>query len=259
MSIITLLTDFGYKDNFVGVVKGVILGINPKVHVVDLCHEVEPQDIMGAAFALKTAYKYFPKDTIHIVIIDPGVGSGRLPILVKTKDYYFIGPDNGVLSLALEEQEIEGIVYLDNYEFHLRPVSNTFHARDIFAPVAVHLSKGISYQLFGKGVKVYKKIKLPKPKIKPHLISGEIIYIDRFGNLFTNISQDIKDKIKRPKIIIKNKLIRGLKSSYAQARPGKLLAIWGSSGFLEIAVNSGNAKENLGAKIGEKVEITINA
>ncbi|MFH1622487.1 MAG: SAM-dependent chlorinase/fluorinase [Candidatus Omnitrophota bacterium] len=255
---ITLLTDFGYKDNFVGVVKGVILGINPRVHVVDLCHEVEPQDIMGAAFALKTAYRYFPKDTIHLVIIDPGVGSGRLPILVKTKDYYFIGPDNGVLSLALEDQEIEGIVYLDNYEFHLRPVSNTFHARDIFAPVAVHLSKGISYQLFGKGLKDYKKIKLPKPKIKPSLISGEIIYIDRFGNLFTNISQDIKDKIKKPKIKIKDKLIRGLKSSYAQVKPKTLLAIWGSSGFLEIALNFGSAKENLGAKIGEKVEIEIN-
>lgn len=259
MSIITLLTDFGYKDNFVGVVKGVILGVNRRVHIVDLCHEVEPQDITGAAFALKTAYKYFSKDTIHVVIIDPGVGSDRLPILVKTKDYYFIGPDNGVLSLALEDEEIEGIIYLDNYEFHLRPVSDTFHARDIFAPVAVHLTKGISYQLFGKGIKRYKKIKLPKPKIKPNSIKGEIIYIDRFGNLFTNINQDLKSKIKRPKIKIKDKLINGIKSSYAQVKPDNLLAIWGSSGFLEIAVNSGSAKNKLDAKIGEKVEITINA
>lgn len=257
MSIITLLTDFGYKDNFVGVVKGVILGINPRVHVVDLCHEVEPQDITGAAFALKTAYKYFPKDTIHLVIIDPGVGSGRLPILVKTKNYFFLGPDNGVLSLALEEEEIEGIIYLDNYEFHLRPVSNTFHGRDIFAPVAVHLSKGISYQLFGKGIKKYKKIKLPKPKIRDRSIKGDIIYIDRFGNLFTNISQDLQGKIRKPRIKIKNKLIRGIKSSYAQAKPDSLLAIWGSSGFLEIAVNSGSAKNKLFAKIGDKVEIDI--
>lgn len=259
MSIITLLTDFGYKDNFVGVVKGVILGINSRVHIVDICHEVGPQDITGAAFALKTAYKYFPKDTIHLVIIDPGVGSDRLPILVKTKEYYFIGPDNGVLSLALEEEEIEGMVYLDNYEFHLRPVSNTFHARDIFAPVAVHLSKGISYQLFGKGIKNYKKIKLPKPKVSSCKIYGEIIYIDRFGNLFTNISQDMQNKIKRPKIKIKDKLIRGIKTSYAEVKPGNLLAIWGSSGFLEVAVSSGSAKDKLSANIGDKIEISSHA
>jgi S-adenosylmethionine hydrolase len=227
---------------------------------VDLCHEVGPQDIMAAAFALKTAYRYFPKDSIHVVTIDPGVGSGRLPILVKTKDYYFIGPDNGVLSLALAEQEVEGIVYLDNYEFHLSPVSNTFHARDIFAPVAVHLTKGISYQLFGKGIKNYKKINLPRPKLGYRIIKGEIIYIDRFGNLFTNISQDLKDKIKRPKIKIKNKIISGgIKSSYAQAKPGSLLAIWGSSGFLEVALNLGSAKDSLGASVGDKLEIAINA
>ncbi len=259
MSIITLLTDFGYKDNYVGVVKGVILGINPRVHIVDLCHEVGPQDIMGAAFALKTAYKYFLKDTVHMVVIDPSVGSARLPILVKTRDYYFIGPDNGVLSLALEDQKIEGIVYLDNYEFHLTPVSNTFHARDIFAPVAVHLTKGISYQLFGKGIKSYKKIKLPKPKISSNYIKGQIIYIDRFGNLFTNVSQELKDKIKKPKIRIKDQLIKGIKKSYAQVKPGNLLAIWGSSGFLEVAASSGSAKEKLGANIGDKVEIAINA
>lgn len=257
MSIITLLTDFGFKDNFVGVVKGVIVGINPRAHIIDLCHEVAPQDIKGAAFALKTAYKYFPKDTIHLVIIDPGVGSQRLPILVKTKDYYFIGPDNGVLSLALENEEIEGIIYLDNYEFHLSPVSNTFHARDIFAPVAGQLSKGLSFQLFGKGIKNYKKIKLPQPKISPRSIEGEIIYIDRFGNLFTNVSQGLKDKIKKPIIKIKNKTIRGIKSSYAQAKPGTLLAIWGSSGFMEIAVNLGSAEDKLNAKVGDKIEIKI--
>lgn len=256
MSIITLLTDFGYKDNFVGVMKGVIISINPKAHLIDLCHEVEPQDIMGAAFALKTAYKYFPKGTIHLVVIDPGVGSQRLPILVKTKDYYFIGPDNGILSLALEEEEIEGIIYLDNYEFHFRPVSNTFHARDIFAPVAAQLSKGISYQLFGKAIKDYKKIILPKPKVSINSIKGEVIYIDRFGNLFTNFSEDLKKKIKNPTIKIRDKTIKSIKSSYAEAKPNKLLAIWGSSSFLEIAVNLGSAKNTLKANTGDKVEIT---
>ena len=257
MSTITLLTDFGYKDNFVGVVKGIILGINSRAHIIDLCHEVEPQDIVGAAFALKTAYKYFPKNTIHLVIIDPGVGSERLPILVKTKKYYFIGPDNGVLSLALEEEEVEGIIYLDNYEFHLRPVSNTFHARDIFAPVAAHISKGISYQLFGKAVKSYKKINLPTPKINPQSISGEVIYIDRFGNLVTNIGQDFKDRIKEPRIRIKHKTIKGIKTSYVQVKPKMLLVIWGSTGFLEIATNLGSAKDRLKAKIGDRVEVIL--
>jgi S-adenosylmethionine hydrolase len=256
MHIITLMTDFGFKDNFVGVMKGVIFGINPGVHIVDICHEIAPQDIMGAAFALKTSYRYFPKRTVHMVVIDPGVGSGRLPIFVKTRDYYFIGPDNGVLSLSLEEEKIEAIVYLNNHEFHLMPLSNTFHGRDIFAPVAAYLSKGISYQLFGKGIKDYKKIKLPKPKLSRRCISGEVIYTDRFGNLFTNVSQDLKDRIKNPIIKIKNKAIKGIKRSYASARPNTLVSVWGSSGFLEIALNLGSAQDKLDANIGDKVEVT---
>jgi len=255
---ITLTTDFGYKDNFVGVVKGVIYNINPDAKIVDLCHEVSPQDIMGAAFALKTAYNYFPKGTIHLVVIDPGVGTDRLPILVKTKDYYFIGPDNGVLSLALEEQKVEGIIYLDNFEHYLMPVSNTFHARDIFAPVAAQLTQGISYPLFGRAIKEYKKINLVKIKISARVISGEVIYIDRFGNLITNIGQDLEKNIQGSIIKIKNKAVKGLKTSYADAVPKELLAIFGSSGFLEIAVNLGSAKDKLKAKIGDKVSIFSN-
>jgi S-adenosylmethionine hydrolase len=249
------MTDFGFKDNFTGVMKGVIFNINSSARIVDICHEIAPQDIMGAAIALKTSYKYFPKGTVHVVVIDPGVGSGRLPILVKTKDYYFIGPDNGVLSLALEEENIEGIVYLNNHEFHLMPLSNTFHGRDIFAPAAAYLSKGISYQLFGKGVKDYKKINLPKPKSGKRCIKGEVIYVDRFGNLFTNINQEMQDKMKNPAIKIKDTVIKGIKTSYASARPNTLLAVWGSSGFLEIAVSLGSAQNKLDAGIGDKVEV----
>ncbi|MDD5618515.1 MAG: SAM-dependent chlorinase/fluorinase [Candidatus Omnitrophica bacterium] len=255
MHIITLMTDFGFKDNFVGVMKGVIFGINPSARVVDICHEILPQDIMGAAIALKTSYKYFPKDTVHVVVIDPGVGSGRLPILVKTKEYYFIGPDNGVLSLALEEEKIEGIICLNNHEFNLMPISGTFHGRDIFAPVAAYLSKGISYQLFGKGVKKYKKIELPKPKLSKRRISGEVIYMDRFGNLFTNITEDLKGKIKNPTVRIRNKTMKGIKKSYASAKPNTLVAVWDSSRFMEVAVNLGSAQNKLGANIGDKVEV----
>lgn len=255
MAIISLLTDFSYRDNFVGVMKGIILGINPRVHIIDLCHEIEPQDILSAAFSLKTAYKYFPKDTVHVAVIDPSVGSQRFPILAKTKDYYFIGPDNGVLSLALAEQRIEGIIYLDNYEFHLRPVSNTFHARDIFAPVAAQLTKGISYQLFGKSLERYKKIVLPIPKVTSNSIKGEIVYIDRFGNLSTNISQSLTGKSKEPTIKIKGKQIVGIKTSYCFAKPKQLLALWGSSGYLEIALNLGSARNGLGVKVGDKVEL----
>lgn len=256
MSIITLLTDFGFKDNFAGVMKGVILGINPKVHIVDLCHEIPPQDIMSAAFALKTAYQYFPKGTIHLAAIDPGVGSKRLPILIKTKDYYFIGPDNGVLSLAAEKEKIEGMIYLDNFEFYISPVSNTFHGRDIFAPVAAEITKGISYRLFGRAVGDYKKINLPKIKVNPHSILAEIIYIDRFGNLITNIPQDLEGKFRNPTIKIKNKIIKGISSSYAQVKPKELLAIWGSSNFLEVAANFSSAKDKLYAEIGDKVAVS---
>lgn len=255
MPAITLLTDFGHKDNFVGIMKGVIARIAPSANIIDLCHEIPAQDIRAGAFCLKTAYAYFPKGTIHVVVVDPGVGSKRLPILVKTKDYYFIGPDNGVLSLALDELKIIDIIRLDNAKFHLPRVSNTFHGRDIFSAVAAHIAKGMRYSKCGTRIKQYKKITLPKPHITSAAIHAEIIYIDRFGNLITNVSAADAGKRINPLITIKNKVISGIKVSYAGARPGEALAIWGSAGFLEIAVNCASAQKKLKAAIGDEVTL----
>lgn len=244
MSIVTFLTDFGLDDNFVGVMKGVILGINPDVRIVDITHNVKPQDITGAAFLLKSSYKFFPKGTIHLVVVDPGVGSRRKAIIVKTKDYIFVGPDNGVLSLALKECRIEKIINITNKKYFLKPVSNTFHGRDVFAPVSGLLSKGDAIGRFGERIKEYKRLEIPKPTLS----EGEIIYIDHFGNLVTNIGKAIIKKIQ-----FKGVSINKINTGYMETKKGHPLAIFGSSGNLEISVNQGSAKKYFHAKIGDKV------
>lgn len=193
MKIIALLTDFGYKDNFVGIMKGVILGINPQVNLVDISHGVKPQSIFEAYFLLKNSYKFFPKGTIFVAVVDPGVGSKRKSILIETNDYFFIGPDNGIFSF-LESHEIKNIVHLTNKEYFLKPVSSTFHGRDIFAPAAGFLSKGVSPEELGTLIKSIKRVEIPKPRIEKDKLVGEIIYIDGFGNLISNISREVFNK-----------------------------------------------------------------
>lgn len=246
MTIITLLTDFGLEDNFVGVMKGVILGINPVARIVDITHNVRPQDIMSAAFLLKGSYKYFPKGTIHLVVVDPGVGSKRKAIIVKTEDYIFVGPDNGVLSLALDECKIKKIIHITNVNYFLKPVSDTFHGRDVFAPVTGYLAKGIQLEKFGREVREYKKLDIPKVKAG----KGQIIYIDRFGNLVTNIPKGVSGKIQ-----FKGISIDKISSSYAEVEIGRPLAIFGSFGNLEISIRNGSAKDYFRAKIGDEVRI----
>ena len=269
--IITLLTDFGLADNFVGVIKGVILGINPEVGIIDLSHSVMPGDILGGAFLLKSSYRYFPPGTVHLVIVDPGVGSKRKAIIVKTKRYYFIGPDNGVLSLALEaEEKIVNVVSITNRKFFLKPVSFTFHGRDIFAPVAAYLSRGINITKFGiSQSKIYKHLKFPQPKIIPpqrdpayggkdKTLQGEVIYIDHFGNLITNIQEDVFRRFagkRNFRICLKDKIINKLSKSYLSTEKNKPLAIFGSFGNLEISINCGSAADYFHAKRGQKVEV----
>lgn len=246
MPIITLLTDFGLEDNFVGVMKGVILGINPDVSIVDITHNVRQHNIMEAAFLLKGSYRFFPKGTIHLVVVDPGVGSHRKAIIVKTRDYYFIGPDNGVLSLALEGQRVERVINITNEKYFLKPVSNTFHGRDVFTPVASYLSKDIPLERFGEEIRGYKKLDIPKFKSG----KGQVIYIDRFGNLITNIPKGMSGKIQ-----FKGISIDKISSSYAEVRIGKPLAIFGSFGYLEIGVNQRSAEDYFKAKVGDVVRI----
>lgn len=260
MSVVSLLTDFGLKDNFVGAIKAVILRINPAASIVDICHEVKPYGLIEAAFLLKSSFRFFPPGTVHLAVVDPGVGSNRKKILVKTENYFFIGPDNGVLSLALREERPLRIIEITKEKYFLKPTSNTFHGRDIFAPVCGYLSKGENFQKFGKSAESFKALELPPVKVKSQELNGEIIYIDRFGNLVSNIDKDtfmrfIQDK--RFKIFIKSKTIDKLSRSYSErADRRQPLALIDSFGFLEIAVNLGSARAFLGVDKGTKIKVT---
>lgn len=260
MRVIALLTDFGLSDNFVGVTKGVIARINPQAKCIDITHEVVRHDIFQAALILKASYKYFPKWTIFLVVVDPGVGSKRKPIIIRSKNYFFVGPDNGCLSLAANCDGIKEIVAIENKRYFLKPLSCTFHGRDIFAPAAAYLAQGKSLNTFGKTLDSIKCLKLPQPKVSKNILRGEVIYIDRFGNLVTNIEEDLFERIsrnKRFKLKIKDVQIDSVAGAYQEVAPGEPLAIFGSFGFLEISVNQGSAQKRLCAKRGLALEIRL--
>ena len=258
MGVISLITDFGLKDNFVGVMKAVILKINPQAQIVDICHEVKPHDILEAAFLLRSSFKYFPNGSVHLVVVDPGVGSERKKLLVKTKDYFFIAPDNGVLSLALKGQAPLKIIEITNKKYFLKPTSDTFHGRDIFAPTAAYLSKGQNFSKFGRRIKSIKELSLPQVKMTSKGLTAEIIYIDRFGNLVSNIDKEMLDnfiKGKKFKIYIKDKTIEKLSHSYNKGAYLKPLALIDSFNYLEIALNCGSARDYLGIGKGTPIKV----
>ena len=266
--IITLTTDFGIRDTYVGIMKGVILGINPNVQVVDLTHAVPPQDIYEAAFSIYAAHNYFPKGTIHVIVVDPGVGSDRRAIACQTDNASFVCPDNGVLSYLLqstEDEEAQSInaVEIQNKAYHLPEVSNTFHGRDIFAPVAAHLSLGVPLADIGPPVKMLVQLPIQAPELSGNTLTGQIVKIDRFGNAITNISgnaiaglENVSiGEISAYEIRVGSVRLNRFNRAYAESGVGKPLAIIGSSGLLEIAINGGNAKESLGLKWGDPVVI----
>jgi S-adenosylmethionine hydrolase len=253
--IITLLTDFGTKDGYIGAVKGVIKRINPEAEIVDITHDIDSYDVLGAAFALNNFYGYFPKESIHLAIVDPGVGSLRQPILIKTKDFFFVGPDNGIFSFIYQREDLTDIIVISNKKYFLSEVSGTFHARDIFAPVAAYLSLGIKTDEFGFPAKECTKFIILQPESKGKSLKGQIIYVDRFGNLITNVSADLLKKGKIAEIIIGKRRIKGISASYFEIKG--LGALIGSSGFLEFAVNQGSAQKLLKAKIADPVRINL--
>ncbi|HLG30718.1 MAG TPA: SAM-dependent chlorinase/fluorinase, partial [Candidatus Brocadiales bacterium] len=190
--VITLLTDFGTKDSYVGIMKGIISGINPDANIIDLCHEIGRQDIFEGAYVLYSSYKFFPAGTIHVAVVDPGVGTKRKIICAKIRDYLFLAPDNGILSLVLTDEKPRLIIEVTNKKHFLPEISNTFHGRDIFAPVAAYLSRGINPLKLGKRLTKIKRIELPHPDAsKQGVLKGKVIYIDVFGNLITNIRRDV--------------------------------------------------------------------
>ena len=261
--IITLITDFGTADHYVGTMKGVMLNINPEVQIVDICHQIALYDIFEAAYALVQSYRFFPHDTIHLVVVDPGVGTARRPILVSAGHYRFVAPDNGVLSLLFAREENVRVWHITADHYFLNPVSNTFQGRDIFAPVAGWLSKGVQEEKFGDPITDYAKFTSPKPKrVSENLIKGMALKVDSFGNLITNISpEDVPELFSENpppfKIIINQQEITRLNLAYSMGRPSELFAIVGSSGFIEICTNRGSAAKMLKASRGVEVSIII--
>lgn len=257
--LITLSTDFGYKDPFVGIMKGVIAGINPQARVIDLSHGIPPQDTVAAALVLRQSVAYFPRGTIHVAVVDPGVGSERRPLLIESDEHYFIGPDNGVLSLALGEQAPRRIIHLTKPTYHLLPASMTFHGRDIFAPIAAYLSLGIPASDFGEPVTDLTRLPWPEAKITPRAIEGEIVYIDGFGNLITNIQERAVKELPSDQLSVSvgDFTAHGLAPNYAAGGNGDYIALINSWGLLEIALYKQNAQQRSRATIGAAVRVEI--
>jgi len=272
--IITLTTDFGYDDAYVAAVKGAILSTNPEANIIDISHSIEPQNILQAAFILNAAYRYFPKQTIHTAIVDPGVGSERRGIILKTPSALFVAPDNGILSYIIDDlfpvengsltehtHDLKEIVFKTGLEavaitdprFWRHPVSPTFHGRDIFAPVAAGLSLGISLYEFGEKIGSLNVLSIPKPYLdaEGNLI-GQVLHIDRFGTLITNIkNNDLpgKDIL----VEVAGHCIQGISSYYAQNEG--VMAITGSSGYLEVSLRDGSACDFLGTIMGDEIKV----
>ncbi len=257
---ITLTTDFGLVDHFVGVMKGVILGIAPKVQIVDITHEVQPFEINEGAFIVAEAYKYFPKKTVHVIVVDPGVGSERRPILAEMAGQYFIAPDNGVLSMIYSREQKKKVRHISNDKYFLHPVSRTFHGRDVFSPVAAHLAAGVPAARFGKLIDDYVKLSIGKPtRTGKRVWTGLVLKVDRFGNLITNLRLDEFPEIKTRRFELNAGLqqISHLAETFSECPPGELFVVSGSSGYLEVAANQGSAAKLLGVAGGSPVELVI--
>ncbi len=255
MQIITLTTDFGTQDWFVGTMKGVILGLAPRATIVDLTHEIPPGDIRSGAFALAAGCRFFPKGTIHVAVADPGVGGARKAIAVQTANYFFVGPDNGVLSLALAREKIKSVHRLEKASYFFQPVSHTFHGRDIFAPVAAHLSRGTPIRKLGPAQKDFVRLLWPQPHARRNRIEGEVVFIDRFGNAITNIENGDLNTRRDLEIVARRKRLCAVNDFYQSVPTGRVVAVPGSSGFLEIAVNGGSAAKRLGLKVGDRINV----
>jgi S-adenosyl-L-methionine hydrolase (adenosine-forming) len=261
--VITLTTDFGTNDHFVGAMKGVILDIAPNAQIIDICHSVQAFDVLDGALTISQAYSYFPTRTVHVVVVDPGVGTARRPIIASSDKYHFVAPDNGVLSLVYAREERMHVRHVTSQHYFLQPISNTFHARDIFSPVAAYLAKEVESQKFGDEVEDYVRFNAPRPKaLDQTRLRGVVLKVDRFGNLITNITpQDVPmlfaDGAKRFKITVGTREVTEMHNAYAEGAPGEVFGVLGSMGFLEIAANRGAAAQLTGAGKGTDVTIIL--
>jgi S-adenosyl-L-methionine hydrolase (adenosine-forming) len=256
--LITLLTDFGTRDAYVAGLKGVILSLNPEANLVDLSHEVPPQDVRAGALILAAAAPYFPPGAIHLAVVDPGVGSPRRAVAARCREQFWVGPDNGVFHLIFSRAPGLTLVSLENPAYFRPRVSATFHGRDIFAPVAAHLSLGVDLDHFGPRITDPVSLNFPEPGFGPEAVRGEIIWVDRFGNLVSNIpAADLTAWLGQARLHLSLGSLRlqGLARTYMETAPGEFLALEGSHGFLEIACTMDNAARRLQAGVGLAVEI----
>jgi S-adenosylmethionine hydrolase len=261
--IVTLTTDFGLNDHFVGTMKGVILKIVPNAEIVDICHSVQAFDILDGALALAQAYSYFPPRTVHLVVVDPGVGSARRPIIASSEEQNFVAPDNGVLSLMYAREERLSVRHITSEHYFLQPISNTFHGRDIFAPVAAYLAKGVDHEKFGEEITDFVRFNAPRPKpTDANTIRGVVLRVDRFGNLITNFAlQDVPALFQQTppafKIVVGKREISVMRSNYAEGAPGEVFGILGSMGYLEIVANRSSAAQLVGSGKGTEVQLIL--
>ncbi len=259
--IITLTTDFGLKDTYVAEIKGVILGLHPDAILIDITHEIDKFNVRMGAYMLASAVPFFPAGTIHLAVVDPGVGSRRRSIIIQTKKGFFVGPDNGLMMMAARNQGIKGIYEIVNSRLMPDRVSSTFHGRDIFAPAAAYLAKGVLPEEFGP--EIHNPIELGFAKVvrRKEVLIGEVLYVDNFGNIITNLSKGevakngIKDevKIELPSGVLNLKLCK----AYSDAEHKKPLALIGSRGYLEIAMNQGRAADRFKTKVGDKIKLLL--
>ena len=259
--IITLLTDFGTTDYFVGAAKGAALSVNADIEFIDISHEIPAHDIFGAAYTLRCCYNTFPRFTTHVVVVDPSVGSNRRPIFVMTDHYKFIGPDNGVFSFIYQLEEVNRVIHLTTEHYFRTPVSNTFHGRDIFLPVAAWHAKGIDPRKMGEEITDYVRLESPAPRpVAPTMMKGAVIHVDRYGNIVTNFTPDhvTPERIERNgRLRVNGKEVPHILTHYAEAPAGQPFAYFGSQGYLEIAIPRSSAARTLEVRRGMEVDFAF--
>lgn len=258
-STITLTTDFGLQDHYVGVLKAVMLSISSSARHVDISHEIPPQDIMAGAWVVRNSAMLFPPKTVHLVVVDPGVGTERKPVALQIEDQFFVGPDNGIFSLIGSEYDYEAVT-LQNQTYWRPNPSNTFHGRDIFAPVAAHLANGVKLQELGDPLDKLVTYRWAVPISDKDGVQGWIVHIDRFGNLISNIPEEMVTEAgnsSEVKIYVGNTILTSLSATFGEVPDGEPTAYIGSSGMLEVAINKGNAREMLGVEKGAQISIIV--
>ncbi len=260
--VVTLLTDFGTKDTYVGIMKGVILSICRNIQLVDLTHDIPPQDVRIAAWQIHIAYRYFPSGTIHVAVVDPGVGTSRRPVVVACNGHLFVGPDNGLFTLLYQSGKPFEVYVLNQRIFFLDTISTTFHGRDIFAPVAGHLACGTPPG--DMGVTITNPVSLAgmKPRVQEKMLQGQVVAIDRFGNVITNIlEEEFKNFVKDKPFVIKagSVCLKSLHMTYAEGAKRAIIAVIGSGGYLEVAEVTGSAAQKLNMGLGDPVTVSVEA